>query len=119
MNYQSDNYKLSCRQGKTFRKTVTYLDNGSAMNLTGYSARMQIRPKASSTTLYVDLTVANGGIIMGGTAGTIGLFIPKATMEQVPAGMHQYELEVIEPGGEIPDTLTISGPFLVEAEVTR
>lgn len=119
MSFAPDKYKFTCKQGKTFRRRLTIKRNGVVLNLTGYSARMQVRPKASSKTVYVDLTVENGGIVMGGAAGTIDIVISKTVMAKVPFGVHQYEIEVMEPSGEVPDYLTLSGPFNVPAEVIR
>ena len=48
-------------QGATFRKTFGW--KSSSLDLTGYTARMQIREKIKNSTVVADLTTENGGII--------------------------------------------------------
>jgi hypothetical protein len=44
-----------------------------AINLTGYTARMQVRSTLESAEALIELTTANGRIALGGSAGTITL----------------------------------------------
>ena len=62
--------ELVIEQGATFRRTFTWLTGtpSAPVNLTGYSARMQIRKTTASSTAYATLTSANGGIVLGGAA---------------------------------------------------
>ena len=65
--------KLAIEQGATFRKLLTYKAGtpAVAVNLTGCTARMQIRSAITSPTVLVNLTTENGGIVLGGTAGNL------------------------------------------------
>jgi len=89
-------YPLTIYQGQTFTQVIVWTAGpglaGAAPNqtppvgstpipvdLTGYTATMQIRPfQNPSAPLYYD---ASGDIILGGTAGTISLSIPSSATE--------------------------------------
>jgi hypothetical protein len=52
--------KLTCQEGATFNKTVTWSVDGTAVNLTGYSAAMQIRSAYSSNSAALSLVSTAG-----------------------------------------------------------
>ena len=55
------------RQGSTFGTTLTYRDSDSnAVDLTGYTARMQIREELSSPSTLLSLTDVDG-LTLGGS----------------------------------------------------
>ena len=58
-------YNMVCPQGSTFNKQLTYSINDVAVNLTGYTSRMQVREKHTSTTSQLALNTENGGIVLG------------------------------------------------------
>ncbi len=61
-------------QGATFSEPVTLKDGaGAPIDLTGYSARLQARRDISDATPVLDLNSTSGGILLGGTNGTITL----------------------------------------------
>ena len=55
-------YNMICPQGATFAKQLTYAIDGDPVDLTAYTARMQVREKHTSKTAVVSLTTENGGI---------------------------------------------------------
>jgi hypothetical protein len=98
--------------------TVTWKDSaGTAINLTGYSARMQVRETYSSTSTIVSLT--NGsGITLGGAAGTIAIAISATTTAALTAPFSGvYDLELVSAGGVV--TRLLQGAATVSPEVTR
>lgn len=105
-----------CPQGSTFRKTVTYKIDDVPVNLTGYSARLQVRETHYSTSTVASL-VSGSGITLGGSAGTVDILIDDEVTKDFPAGTWVYDLEVESSGG-ITDRL-IEGSFIVTPEVTR
>lgn len=110
-------YDMICDQGATFSRVITWEDsNGSPINLTAYTARMQVRPEASSSTTTLSLTTENGRITLGGSAGTITLTVAAADTAAVAAGPYVYDLELVS-GGVV--TRLTMGSFTVRAEVTR
>lgn len=105
-----------CPQGSTFRKTITYKLDSVPVDLSGYSARLQVRQTHYSTSAIASLT-SSSGITLGGSAGTIDILINDEETKDFPAGNWVYDLEVESSGG-IVDRL-IEGSFVVTPEVTR
>ena len=64
-------YDFSAGQGETFDRTVTWEIDSAAVNLTGYTARLQVRKSHRTTRAVVSLTHASG-LTLGGPAGTRG-----------------------------------------------
>lgn len=107
---------LDCYQGANFDYQLTWTVAGSAVNVTGYSARMQVRQYAESTATV--LSFVNGtGITLGGTAGTIALSAVATATSAVEAGQYVYDLELVSGAGYV--TRLVEGNFVVYAEVTR
>lgn len=107
---------LDCWQGANFDYQLTWTVAGSAVNVTGYSARMQVRQYADSTATV--LSLVNGtGITLGGTAGTIALSAVATATSAVEAGQYVYDLELVSGAGYV--TRLVEGNFVVYAEVTR
>ena len=108
-------YNITAYQGATYDLSLTWSIGGTAVNLTNYTAAMQVRENYDSDTAILSLT--NGsGITLGGTAGTIGINIGYETMGSVVAGQYVYDLE-LNSGSEV--TRLVQGMFTVESEVTR
>jgi len=110
-------YDISTEQGSSLSRVVTYSDaNSSPINLTGYTARMQVRPRASSGYAYLTLTSPSGGLTLGGTTGTITILVDGSVTSAIPAGDYVYDLEVVN--GAYVDKV-MGGNFTLSAEVTR
>lgn len=111
--------KLSIDQGATFRKQFIWKTGTPAtpVNLTGYTARMQIRPAVESATVLATLTTENGGIALGGAAGTIDLFLSHTATTAFAWEEGVYDLELITPAGDV--LRKIAGVVVVTREVTR
>ena len=109
-------YNIVCPQGSTFTKRFTYHIDESPVNLTVYTARMQVRETHSSEAKVFDLTTENGGIILGGSLGTINLTISATNTAAVVAKDYVYDLELVN-GSVV--TRIVEGKFIVTPEVTR
>ena len=111
-------YNIIADQGATFTRQLTWNDSsGSAVDLTGYTARMQVRTSidaAGAATL--SLTTENGRIVLGGTAGTIMLSAEATATQAVTAGSYVYDLELVS-GSTV--TRLVQGSFTLRGEVTR
>lgn len=107
---------LNCWQGASFDYNLTWLLNGTAVNLTGYSARMQVRETYDAHTAVLSL-VSGTGITLGGTSGSILLEASATTTAGVPSGQYVYDLELVTGGGYV--TRLLEGNFTVDPEVTR
>ena len=112
--------KFTIYQGATFRKRLTWkgpLPAQTPIDLTGCTARMQVRPEVESSTVLLELTTANGGITLGGVSGTIELFVSDdaSTLFTWTAGV--WDLEIEFPGGDV--RRLAQGSISVSPEVTR
>lgn len=107
---------LNCYQGANFDYSLTWTLNGTAVNLTGYSARMQVRTTYDALTSVLSLT-AGTGITLGGTAGSILLEADAAQTAAIDDGQYVYDLELVTAGGYV--TRLLEGNFVVDPEVTR
>ena len=110
-------YDLLIEQGATFSQLVTYKESGVAVNLTGYTARMQVRSTLESATSVVELTTANGRIALGGAAGTITLTISATDTAALTAGRGVYDLELVSGSGIV--TRLLQGVATISRNVTR
>ena len=106
-------------QGATFRKSFIWQtgDPPAAVNLTGATARMQIRRKASSPTADITLNTENGGIEI--TSPLTGEFLINITPEMstpvtITAGV--YDLEIVQ-GAYV--TRILMGAITISPEVTK
>jgi hypothetical protein len=106
-----------CPQGSTFNRVLTYKINSASVNLAGYTAAMQIREKPYSTGYISFLNTENGGISLGGSAGTITLNIAASVTSNFLAGDYVFDLELTSTNNTV--TKLIEGKFNVTPEVTK
>ena len=126
-------YPLYIEQGASLDFEVQYLDSaGNPVDLSGYSARMQIRPSTDYSTVYVTLSSSlqpdGTGLNLSGshslkppTSGSIGVFISSCTSSLLTFNDAVYDLELFVPydGGCNYVTRLIQGPVRLSQEVTR
>jgi hypothetical protein len=111
-------YKIWFEQGATFNRVLTWRNpDATPIDLTGYTARMQVRPNKLSADVLLSLTTQNGRITLGGALGTITLDVDATVAATISAGQFVYDLELISSAGEV--TRLIEGAFVVDGEVTR
>lgn len=111
-------YDLEINQGATYSKTFAWKDSGGvAVNLTSYTARMQIRRSVSDTEVLLSLTTENGRLVLGGSAGTIQMLLPSSVTELIDWRRGKYDLELVAPDGVV--VRFLEGSVLVSREVTR
>lgn len=111
-------YDIICEQGASFVRTLVWADeNETPINLTGYTARMQVRPTVQSNTVLASLTTELGGIVLTPATGEIKLELSAAQTNALPAGRAVYDLELISGLGFV--TRLVEGSFTVKPQVTR
>jgi predicted MFS family arabinose efflux permease len=108
---------FTIEQGATFNLLLTWKINNVAVNLTGYTARLQARIDVDEIETVLSLTTANGGITLGGALGTISLDQTAVQTTLLPAGTYVYDLELIAANATV--TRLVQGELLISAEVTR
>ncbi len=111
-------YNIICDQGSTFQRVIEIKDtDGTVYPLTGYTARMQIRREIDSTTILLELTTANGRIVIYSGLGAIELKLSASETTALTRGGY-YDLEIVKTStGEVQKVLR--GEFRLEKEVTR
>lgn len=113
----ADNYQISIDQGATYSLALTYKDsNGTAINLTGYTAAMQIRTSYESSSTVISLT-SSSGIVITAATGLLTINITSTQTAALTPGTYVYDLEITSGAGVV--TRLIQGSVMVSAEVTR
>jgi hypothetical protein len=106
---------INASQGKTWTVTINVTNSaGSAVNLTGYSAKWQIRETPASSAV---LSLANGSGITLTSGGVITMTASSTATAAIPAGSYAHEIELIEPSGAIPPFL--AGNVIVLPEIVQ
>jgi hypothetical protein len=115
---QAGKLNIVIEQGATFNPVFTYTDENDALiDLTGYTARMQLRDKVASTTILDELTTENGGITLGATLGTIALLFTATQTAAMSYTKAVYDLELINTTSVV--TRLLQGSVEVSKETTR
>ena len=109
--------RLDINQGETFRKPFVWKSGGVPVNLTGYTARMQIRSDVDSPTIITSLTTENGGITVGNTDGAFALYISAADTALLNFDQGVYDVELVSASGDV--RRIIQGDVYLSPEVTR
>lgn len=118
LNGKAGTLHLTIEQGATFDPVLTWGDQaGVPIDLTGYSARMQIRATVESAAIIHEATTVNGQIVLGGAAGTVTFAIPATATELFTFDEAVYDLEVESAGGHV--TRLVEGVVYLSPEVTR
>jgi hypothetical protein len=113
----AEKYNIVVDQGSDYALSITYKDpSGNAMNLVGYTARMDIRTSYSAPKALLSLTTTNGGIALDGANGTVNLSISAANTANIPACNAVYDLELVS---GVSVLRLIEGKFTVTPEATR
>jgi hypothetical protein len=125
-------YSFIIEQGTTVNFELQYKDaNGTPIDLTGYRARMQIRPTVDSTNIYLTLSSSlnsdGTGLNLSGsngitppTSGSIGIYIASCTSSMLDFNQAVYDLEIYSGSGACPYTVRLlEGQVKLSKEVTR
>lgn len=106
-------HNFTLEQGSTFNREITVQENSQALNLTGYSARMQMRSTHDSSTIALTFTAS----VSNAAQGKIQLSASATNTAAVEEGMYVYDLEI--ESGSSGVTRLLEGQVTVTPEVTR
>ncbi len=87
------------------------------IDLTGCTARMQVRADVESPLVLIELSTLNGRIVLGGAAGTVDLGIAATDTAAMAWTSGVWDLEITHPGGDV--SRLAEGSISVSPEVTR
>lgn len=105
---------LTIDQGSDFQTTITVEgSNGLPFDLTGYSARGQIRRSYTSTTAY-NFTAT----ITDPTDGEINIFLDNTVTAAMKAGRYLYDVEIVQTSSS-DVTRVIEGQVEITPRITR
>ncbi|MFF4777625.1 hypothetical protein ACFY05_32840 [Microtetraspora fusca] len=105
-------------QGVTWRAVLHVKDAAGPLDLTGYTARLQIRESLNSPAPLLSLTSApGGGITIDGPAGKLAITVTDETTAAFTWCYGIYDLEIESPSGDV--TRLLKGEVSVDREVTR
>jgi hypothetical protein len=110
-------YNFTIEQGATFTKNFTWLDsNNAAVNLTGWSARIQCRASIGSTATIFSYTTPSANLSIPTPAnGTIEMMISATDTSNFPVG-GVYDLEMVN-GSTV--VRLLQGTISLSGEITR
>lgn len=108
-------YNFAIHQGSTDALSLAWKRDGAAVDLTGYSARMQLRYSASDAAPVTEFSTASGKIVLTSVGG-ITVHFDAATTAALAAATYVYDLDLTT--GTDTRTL-IAGTITIGREVTR
>jgi len=104
----SGEINLEVDKGSSFSSTIPWstgtLSNNTPVDLTGCTANLLAKELTSnrtvSDTVVLELTIENGGIVLGTTDGKITLIISDEDSSEFTWNFTHYSLEIYFPNGE-------------------
>lgn len=114
----SAKYNFCIEQG-TDLKVPFVLKNadGTLVDLSGSTVRMQLRKSYYAEEAIDTLTSANGRIFLAPAEGRFELNFPNKITEAFPVQTLLYDIELVSAGGEV--RRIVEGKITVQPEVTR
>jgi hypothetical protein len=109
-------------QGDDWDDYIQILDNGNPRDLTGYSARMDVRTAyGASGPSVVTLSTTNGRLALRANQTTTGkgyidMVVANSVTSACPAGSYVFDLEIVNGAGKVKKY--IRGSFIIVAEST-
>lgn len=109
-------YDIIARKATFTKKFIWKDDTGTPINLTGYTAIMEIKNASTDATALLTLSTANGGITLGGANGEINLALSETAISALAVGSYVYDMKFTQP-----DTTTLrllEGKFVLMEYIT-
>jgi hypothetical protein len=111
-------YNTVIDQGADWYINFTYKNpNGTAINLTGYTAALQVRTSPLALTAVLTLT-SGSGITITGASGLIEVHATAAQTAAITNGKYAYDIEITAPTTNVVTRL-VQGTIEVSPQVTR
>ncbi len=122
--YNLQNVTIASRTANQFTvtngATGAYISGGLAyapVNLTGYTAELQIRSLPSSPDAVLTLNTSNGGITITALTGNIEVHATATQTRNIDEGTYYYDIEISSVSGIV--TRLAQGQVVISPEVTR
>lgn len=115
----SNEYNITVLQGSDKTINIVVKSDGTTPDdLTGYTAKMQVRETPTDETVLDELTTENGRITITAIEGKIELIFPNTTTTNYDFENAVYDLELMV-GTPVVVNRLLQGSFTVDYEVTR
>ena len=108
-------YNITVYKGTTFQLSPTWKVDNLPVDLTGYSADMQVRDVSNN--LITELSTANGRAVISAALGTVALTLTATQTAALAAGNYNYALNLTDSAGNVYQIL--QGAFIVNASVVQ
>jgi len=122
--YNLQNVTIATRTASQFTvtngATGAYISGGLAyapVNLTGYTAELQVRSLPSSPDSVLTLNTSNSGITITNLTGEIAVHATATQTRNIDEGTYYYDIEITSVSGIV--TRLAQGQVVVSPEVTR
>ena len=106
-------YNFTIEQGTTCSRVLTLQENGSAMNLTGYSVASQMRSTHDSSSIVATFS----GSVTNASSGQLTLSLTNSQTSAIEEAIYVYDVEITSGAGAV--TRILEGNVTVTPEVTR
>ena len=107
-------YNLVIDQGSDFALDLVIKQSGSALNLSNYSGRAQLRTSVLASSVSATFTVS----VTDAANGALKMQLPAATSTGLAAGQYVYDLEIFTSADAIVKRI-VGGTVTITPEVTR
>ena len=107
-------YNLTIEQGADFAIQLTLSEDGSAKDLTGYSARAQMRQKKTDASAAATFTCT----VTDASTGKVKMALANSVTAALTPGIFFYDLELFT-NSDTNVTRLLEGQATVVAEVTK
>ena len=109
-------YNTEMYVGDNWQRTIVITDPADIpVDLTGYSARWQVRTDPAATTAVLAISTAGGEIVVNGT--TLTASVTGAVTALLATGAYYHDLELTTPGGVV--TTYLAGILAIKQDVSR
>lgn len=109
-------YHFEIEQGATWKKTLTLKNPaGVLIDLTGYTALLQVRKNEASSSTFAELTHTDG-LTLGGDLGTIVINFSATLTATFTFDIAKYDLKITS-GSEV--TRLLEGNIILDKQVSR
>ena len=107
-------YNLKIDQGSDFALDLVVKEDNVVKNLTGYSARAQMRNTKGAATAAATFTCS----VPNASAGEVKMQLTNSASSAISAGKYYYDLEIYTASDVIVNRL-MEGTVIITPEVTR
>ena len=113
------NYNLVIEKGTTFKQRFiwTQKTTGEPVNLTGYTAKMQIRPSEKNNKIIIELSTENSRIVLTEAEGIIDLVLEDEDTVSLSDTEGVYDLLLTASNGDV--VKLVRGKATLHDVVTR